>query len=107
LVSDRFPEAFRRFEKQVSFRNIKNFRQLTLVFESWAGQKWVPTYRQMNALADEAQRRGIPVYIERERRVFRSNWISQPTWRYETVTVKGKSQQRYRDIKTGRFVKKP
>ena len=29
------------------------------------------------------------------------------TWRCETVTVRGKSQSIYRDIKTGRFIKKP
>ena len=48
----------------------------------------------------------IPIRGERGRSVFRSHWIWQPTWKYETNTVRGKSQQRYRDIKTGRFIKK-
>jgi hypothetical protein len=29
------------------------------------------------------------------------------SWRHENVTVKGKSQDRYRDLSTGRFIKKP
>jgi len=29
------------------------------------------------------------------------------TWRYEVVTVRGGSQDRYRDLKTGRFIRKP
>jgi len=29
------------------------------------------------------------------------------TWRFEKVTVRNKPQNRYRDLKTGRFIKKP
>ena len=29
------------------------------------------------------------------------------SWRYEVVNVKGNCQDRYRDLKTGCFVKKP
>src|SRR5512136_2327899 len=29
------------------------------------------------------------------------------SWRHEVVNVKGRSQNRYRDLKTGRFIKKP
>ena len=77
------------------------------------GSKWYPTNRQLNALNDEAKRRG---YFEK----FKENRVRRPrysqrhsyryvkrTWRHETVTVKGKSQVRYRDLKTGRFIKKP
>jgi hypothetical protein len=85
LVSKRFPEAFRRFEQQVSLRDIESFRQLTLTFASWAGSKTL----------EEREEFSHPL------------WISQPTWKYETINVRGKSQQRYRDIKTGRFIKKP
>jgi hypothetical protein len=59
-MPDRFPEAFRRFEQQVNTRNIETFRQLTLAFERWAGRNWIPTYKQLDALAREARKRGIP-----------------------------------------------
>jgi hypothetical protein len=105
---DKFPEAFRRFEQQVSLRNVESFRQLALLMGSWGGPKWVPTQRQIDALAIEARKRGITVQDERERNVHHSTpWTSHPTWKHETITIKGKSQQRYRDIKTGRFIKKP
>jgi hypothetical protein len=69
--------------------------------------------RQREALKDEAKRRG---YFEkfREKRVNRpwyakrqSHSYARQTWRHETVSVRGKSQVRYRDLETGRFIKKP
>jgi hypothetical protein len=104
---DKFPEAFERFERRVNVDKIETFGQLVSSFASYGGQRWQGTIKQMDALAREAQRLGIPTHGERERRIFRSYWISQPTWKYETITVRGKSLQRYRDIKTGRFIKKP
>jgi len=104
---DKFPEAFRRLEKQVSLRNVESFKQLTLLISSWAGPKLVYSKRQMDALAVQARRLDIPVQGERERRVQYSHWTSQLTWKYETINVRGKSQQGYRDIKTGCFIKKP
>jgi hypothetical protein len=108
-MMDKFPEAFKRFEKKVSLRNVETFRQLALLMASWSGPKWMYSRRQMEALAVEARKRGIPtddVWVK-ERRVTRSPWISQTTWKNEAITIRGKSQQRYRDIKTGRFIKKP
>ena len=102
---DRFPEAFSRFEEVVDVRRIQSFRQLRLAFASWAGWKWNETYLQTRALANEAHRLGIPVFIER-RHVARFYGRTAVTWRKEAVTVKGKSQVRYRDLKTGRFIKK-
>ena len=58
------------------------------------------------ALAVEASRLGIPVFVERTP-VARVYGRTAVTWRHEVVTVKGKSQVRYRDLKTGRFIKKP
>ena len=104
---DKFPEAFGRFENRVRVYDIESFRQLTLAFASWSGPNWRGTRRQMEALVVEARRFGIPVHGERERKIRYSPWISQTTWKYEAITVRGKSQQRYRDIKTGRFIKKP
>ena len=105
---DKFPEAFDRFEERVNVDDIASFRELLYAFASWAGQKWYGTRRQMEALAVEAQRIGIPVYGEkRERRISRFTSVPEMTWRYESVIVMGKSQGRYRDLKTGRFIKKP
>jgi hypothetical protein len=103
---DRFPEAFRRFEEVVDVRRIDSFRQLKLAFASWAGWKWLDTYMQNRALAVEAWRLGIPVLVDK-RPSFHMYGRKTATWRHEIVTVKGKSQTRYRDLKTGRFIKKP
>lgn len=61
---------------------------------------------QNEALAVEARRLGIPAFVER-RPVARFYGRIAVTWRHEVVTVKGKSQVRYRDLRTGRFIKKP
>jgi hypothetical protein len=99
---DKFPDAFRRFEQQVSLKNIVSFRQLALATGSWSGPKWIPSQRQIEALADEARKRRLPVQDERERNVRHSiPWISKSIWKFETISVRGKSQQQYRDNKTG------
>jgi len=103
---DRFPEAFSRFEEVVDVRRIRSFRQLMLAFASWAGWKWQGTYMQRRALAVEARKRGIPVFVERRPTAIVKKEIAL-TWRRETVTVRGKPQVRHRDLKTGRFIKKP
>jgi hypothetical protein len=104
---DRFPEAFRRFEEVVDIRRIESFRQLRLAFASWAGWNWRDTYMQNRALAVEARRVGIPVFVERRPVARRFYGRTAVTWRREVITVKGKSQTRYRDVRTGRFIKKP
>jgi hypothetical protein len=68
----------------------------------WAGEKWIPTSRQLQALAEEARKIGISV--AGERRVIR---LPSVWWRPETVMVRGKAQARYRDLKSGRFIRKP
>jgi len=113
VYSEAFQEAFERMERETNSRECESFKQLRLVAKSYFGSKWYPTNRQLYALKDEAKRRG---YFERftERRVNRpwytrrqSHSYVKPTWRHETVTVRGKSQVRYRDLRTGRFIKKP
>ncbi len=32
---------------------------------------------------------------------------NKPSWKHEIIRVKGHSQNRYRDLRTGRFIKKP
>ena len=58
---DKFPEAFGRFEKKVNVRRVETFRQLTLAFGGWSGEKWRGTRAQMDALAVQARRLGIPL----------------------------------------------
>jgi len=113
VYSEAFQEAFDRMERETNSRECKSFKQLRIVAKSYFGSKWYPTNRQLYALKDEAKRGG---YFERfrEKRVSRP-WYAQrkpqvyagQTWRRETVTVRCKSQVRYRDLKTGRFIKKP
>jgi hypothetical protein len=67
ISTDKFPEAFKRFERKVNVEKIETFRQLTLAFGSWAGEKWRGTSRQMDALAVQARRVGIPFEYYRSR----------------------------------------
>lgn len=97
---DKLPEVFRRFEMDVDTDRIRSFDQLRASFRLWAGYKWKGSDKQMEALKREARKIGIPVGIER-RPVFLI------TWRHEIVKVMGQSQHRYRNLKTGRFIKKP
>ena len=77
-MPDKFPEAFRRFEQNVSTRQIKTFEQLTLAFSSWAGLKWKDTSRQNDALAVQARKLGIETedYYRREQQ----KWDRQHQW---------------------------
>lgn len=105
-MPDRFPEAFRRFEDVVYVDRFENYQQLAYAFSSWAGKRWRDTYKQNLALEREARRLGIsgeiPAYHRRQ-----NPYHFKTTWKCETVMVKGKPQNRYRDLKTGRFIKKP
>lgn len=113
---DRFPEAFRRFESDVNVDKLKSYSELMYSFRWWAGEKWRDTARQWTAFNAEDERLGfdLPSFVREEVREqcrsgshiyeSRQNAVS---WRREVVNVKGTSQNRYRDIKTGRFIKKP
>ena len=112
--SEAFQEAFDRMERATNSRDCKTLDELRLVAERYFAGKWYPTNRQLEALKDEARRRGYfgemgrkkerksPFYVRKQPQV-----SIKKSWRHETVTVRGKSQVRYRDIKTGRFIKRP
>lgn len=107
---DKFPEAFRRFERVVDTHSIHSFMELEMAFGSWAGRNWHGTHKQIEALKVEAWKRGIiprEHVSTRKRRVAVYRVETTRTWRHETIKVRGKPQSRYRDLKTGRFVKKP
>ena len=107
MVSPDFSEAFERFEQRVDIARFDSYRQLLYAFSWWAGKRWVDSYKQNEALRVEARKRGF--FDARLPRYFAGQYSRQPSqsWKRETVTVKGKSQVRYRDLKTGCFVKKP
>ena len=115
VYSESFQEAFDRMERATNSRDCRTLDELRLVAERYFGDKWRPTERQLEALIDEAKRRGyferweimekqkeLPWYAQRQPQVSATR-----RYRRETVTVRGKSQVRYRDLKTGRFIKKP
>jgi hypothetical protein len=99
---DKFPEAFRRFEQKVDTGNIETWKQMQLVFGSWAGRKWRPTWRQTDALYLEAKRLGIPAHgyrtrekeihrifgkqsrIEQQGSIFSSNYANFQVWQMRT-----------------------
>jgi len=112
--SPAFEEAFDRLERYTNARTTRNLRELVIVAESYFGHKF-HTDRQYEALREEAKRRGyyerwammkkqrvLPWYAQRQPQV-----SAKKSWRYEKVSVRGKFQDRCRDLKTGRFIKKP
>jgi hypothetical protein len=109
---DKFPEAFERFESDVDVDRLRTYSELLYSFQWWAGEKWKGTARQWAAFNAEAERLGftVPHFIREEIRGSRASGsyaYQVPTYRHEVVIVKGVSQDRYRDLKTGRFIKKP
>lgn len=101
---DRFPEAFERFEKVVDLRSFHSARELTYAFRHWAGRRWINSHLQNKALKIELEKRGFTEYLPR---YTRPRFYTKQTYKREIVRVKGKPQVRYRDAKTGRFIKKP
>jgi hypothetical protein len=115
-MPDSFPEVFERFESAVDVERFDSYMELMYSFRLWAGGKWKGTRKQWMAFNAEAERLGfdVPNFVREEIRESRSSGYGsserQPkpvTWRHETVKVRGNSQNRYRDIRTGRFIKKP
>jgi hypothetical protein len=110
---DRFPEAFRRFESDVDVGRFESYHQLTLAFRWWAGERWRGTPRQWEALNKESENLGFNVpdfYREAIRGKRYSDYYptgARRTWRRENVNLRGKTRNVYRDIMTGRFIKKP
>ena len=111
--SEAFQEAFDRMERDTNSRDCRSLDELRLVAERYFDGKWYPTNRQLEALKDEARRRDYFERWEKKKDAIQSYAQRQPqvsaerTWRREIVTVRGKPQVRHRDLRTGRFIKKP
>ena len=68
-MTDRFPEAFRRFSWTVDINKFKNYRELSYAFSYWAGKRWIDSYNQNLALKKQGQRAGfkdaeLPRYLK-------------------------------------------
>jgi len=77
VTSPRFPEFFRRFEKDVDISNVHDFLTLLAEIRSYAGRNWKDSPRQIEALKDEANKRGI---IQARLRRFSSDYESFSFW---------------------------
>src|SRR3990172_7482626 len=120
---DRFPEAFDRFENDIDIYDLESASELISSFAHWAGFRYIGTQKQLNAIRKESEKRklgfnwSIPIWIKKRdygryyTRGFglpsQRGYEERKIWRYETVSIKGKIQDRYRDLKSGRFIKKP
>ena len=108
--SEKFPEAFQRFENDVDIGRFQSYMELTSAFRWWAGEKWIGTPKQWEALNIEAENLGfeVPDFVRQELGERGSSYYSSgKSWRRELLKIKGKSKKIYRDLKTGRFIKKP
>ncbi len=56
---DRFPEAFRRFERVVPVDQFGSYRDLRYAFTHWANKRWRNTALQNSALVREGKRLGF------------------------------------------------
>jgi hypothetical protein len=110
-ILQNYSEMFARLERQVEMKCCRNYEEVKMMMESWMGSKWRETSGQLKLVRIECKRLGIPVRLEGKPRAPSERGfvhVSQaPSWRHETVTVKGKSQERYRDLQSGRFIQNP
>jgi hypothetical protein len=106
---DKFPEAFERFESDVDIGRFGSYHELTLAFRWWAGERWRGTSRQWEALNIEAENLGfeVPDFVREELGESNSHKGRRVIWRLEKIALRGGYGTRYRDLRTGRFIKKP
>ena len=72
-MTDRFPEAFRRFEKTVDVKSFDDYRQLAYSFSHWSGKRWTDSYKQNLALKRMGKKLGFgdaeaPKYFKKSQR---------------------------------------
>ncbi len=83
-----------------------------MAFEQYLGKHWAGSDAQVYAFQDEVEKRSLFEYYrlkqaKEEARRHTPSIVRYVGWRKESITVRGKNQTRFRDTKTGRFVKKP
>lgn len=94
---DRFPEAFRRFERRVDISRFDSYKQLLYGFSWWAGKRWIDSYKQHQALAEIAREKGfldtyIPMYHiraegKRVRKRRKTVTVSRRKWKRRAVKI--------------------
>lgn len=77
-MMDKFPEAFRRFERVVDVNQFDSYKNMSYAFGQWAGKRWKDSYLQNKALKREGKRLGfddieLPRYFHKRER--REKWI--------------------------------
>lgn len=103
---DKFPEAYKRFEKKVDLSDVNSFQQLLKAFQLWGDKKAPATRLQKRALAVEGKKDGIEP-TETRRIVHERKEISytRKDGRQVNYIRKGRIVNQTVDIITGRFVK--
>ena len=84
-MTDEFPKAFKRFPPEK--KEVKTFTELVRNFKEWGGDRAPMTDKQNKALGHEAIKIGIIPHLQI---IFKRN---------------KKTQTRWRDVTTGKFVK--
>jgi hypothetical protein len=118
---DKFPEAFDRYEEKVDIDDLQSASELISSFSIFQGYN--ATSKQLDALKNESIKRRlgfdwtIPKWVKKKDywRFYQSRIKDKGFVQAEklevyvkaTFNVRGKPQTRYRDPKTGRFIKKP
>lgn len=101
-MTDRFPEAFKRYEEKVETKDMKTFDQLLTSFKIWADKKWIGSRKQVKGVAIESEKKGIQSYLKE------AGFRNIKTGKFEKRSGKGITKyERYRSPITGRFMKKP
>ena len=117
---DKFPEAFDRYEERVDIDDLQSASELISSFSYWQGYN--PTSKQLDALKNESIKRrlgfdwSIPKWVKKrnywayyQSRFNDTGYVQTEKRRVyvkATFNVKGKPQVRYRDVRTGRFIRR-
>ena len=118
---DKFPEAFNRYEERVDIDDLQSASELISSFSIFQGYN--ATSKQIDGLRIESIKRrlgfdwSLPKWIKKKdywvyyQSRFKDRGHVQAEKRRvyvkATFNVRGKTQTRYRDLKTGRFIRKP
>lgn len=108
LCPDKFPEAFRRFEKkeEIDYSKITDSNQLMKKFSYWQNRPVSPKQRMV--IRQIAEKKGIPIIRYRPRRTKAQR--EKLRRHYTVVTIRGKSRVVARIPKgkkgAGRFAKR-
>jgi len=108
MMTDRFPEAFQRFEKKTDISHVNTLDELMNEFSGWGGKKAPITKLQRKGLAIEGVKKGIdPVYQSRWFRKERDIQYTTKTGKTVSYHQSAKFIEGNRNALTGKFSGKP